>query len=743
MKNAKYFGSQLHEMEKTFNTIFTGVMQFDFSLAKAKAAEVAAAKLKENPSYDKPVGLFAKSLLDSSAGSEPYKTSSFAGLWTTEKYGPVLKQHWETVSDFMFQIAVATKSYRKEVNKSSVEESEKASGATKAIIDTRERKTVSVPLYSNWGSIDEEVTEPDMNFLYNRLRKDKSGNLYFLFDGGELLLIPLQDASHGRRIADDGDFWTLFIKYDSKKIKEYCRRMIEIAYELQSEGTFDSSEKTDTLEQRLESVVPHCISRQVSMQLIFIKDGRGKNASWLFDSFSLAMTGMKPSMNKDNWCAVLQQDMLRFLNMDLVQPIKQWSNNIIGGQPKETSIHSIDTSYIELGRKVTSIPKLPPHFAQFFNGKFVNPIMDLLRIAVFILSIIDEDNHSRQSLLVVGLGKDGKGVWTKVVEYIVGKAFVTLQETAFDVNNKFGLTPALNKRVICMQDVKYPTQVIESPMFKSITGCDTVVIDRKFLDPVTWKVDGTKVMIVTNKPVWLNNEYAITRVLPVFFKQNYDPMDVLDVTDITTDLCSEAKDFVQWCYDYVEYFKQLKNSKDEPFRFITANGLIILSDDQFRMWKNGELEATHKGFWKEVQKDAFEAESVSSIGQTMFKVSQFESANESLEEFFQLIFDKMFVLDPTSKVKRTDVVLAITAKAESIHNPVPELNAIGIGRSLNSERIRKTEDFLTWLAMRPGVEKIHPQNTVYFKGLRLAENTNFDLNTVYRQKVEDVGADII
>lgn len=743
MINPIYVTSKLNEMEKTVNTIFSGVMRFNFGLVKEKAAEIASRKIKSNPAYDKPIGVFATSIIEPNAKAKPYSTASIASLWKTEKYEAVLKQHWESADVFLFELSVAAKQYHKECNKSNIAQSESHSTATKAIVDTRERKVKEFQLYSNWNSIDENVTDPDREFLYNHLRKDSSSNLYWVFDTGEIVLIPIQDAVHGRRIADDGDFWTMFIHDNAKKIKEFSRTIIEKAYELQTEGTFDSEEKVDSLEQRIENLVPHCISRQLSIQLTFVKEGSGKDSKWLFDSFSLAMAGQKPSLNRDNWCSVLQQDMLRFLDMHQIQSINQWKTLSIKDSDSGSSIYSFDASFVERGRKVTELPKLPPNFSSFFRGKLVNPIMCLLRIAVFVVSCIEDRDHSRQALLVVGLGKDGKGVWSKFLEHLFGTAFVTLQENAVDVNNKFGLMPALNKRVICMQDVRYPTQVIESPMFKSVTGCDTVMIDRKFLDQVSWNVDGTKMMIVTNKPVWLNNEYAITRILPVFFKQNYDPMDVLDVTDITSDLCAEANEFVQWAYDYIEYFKQLKNEKDEPWRFLTKNGLMILSDEHYKKWKRGELEKTHDGFWKEVQKEAFEAESLPTLNQTMFRVSQFESANESTEEFYQLIFDKMFILDPEKKTKRTDVIIAITTKAESLNNPIPELNVLGIGRSNNNERGRQIENLINWIASRPGIEKVRPQGTVYFKGLALRENTSFDLNTIYHQKKEDAEDDIL
>jgi len=712
-----YSTSRLAGIEQKLNEIFKGVMTFSLSLIKPKAALIAAQRYESPDSmYDKPIGIFARNLLDEKAGMTTYNTLSMANLWTTEKYSGALKQNWDTPSKFFFELSASAKEFHRSKTKANLADSEKSSVATKAILDSRERKVKSFQLYSNWSSVDEQITSIDKEFLYSHLRKDDTNNLYWVFDNGCITLIPMQDSSHGRRISDDGEFWTNFINDNKAKIKEYSRLILEKAYELQAEGTFDSENDVDSLEERIEEIVPHCISRQLCIQLTFVKVGSGKTASWLFESFSLAMAGTKPSLNRDNWCAVLQVDLLKFLDMNYVAYIRQWKNSTT--KDTRDSIYSIDTSYVEYGRNVTKMPTLPSAFKNFMNGKLVNPIMGLLRIATFTTSVIDDNNYSRQSLLIVGEGKEGKGVFCKLLEYIFGKSFVTLQEGALDVNNKFGLMPAINKRLICLQDVKYPTNVIESPMFKSVTGCDTVSVDRKFMDPLEWHLDGTKILIVTNKRVWLNNEYAITRVLPVFFQKNYDPMDVVSVHDITSDLCAEYKEFIQWCYDYVAYFKQLTNAKGEPWKFNTKNGLLLISDEQFKLWKKGILEETYEGHWKNIQKDAFEAESSPDSSEVMFRVSQYETETEYAEEFYKEIADKLFVIDGETETKRTSLVCAIL---KATYNPasLPELVAIGITRVITPTRDKSINSFINWLSQQEGVSKKTLHSANWLKGVSI------------------------
>ena len=710
-----YNSTRLYSLEQTINTITKGVYQVALHNVKPTAAKNAADKLRSNPTYCKPVGMWVTPQLDSESKPYAITSSSLATWWSTDsRFHTAIVSHWETVSDFLLDISSAAKEWNNEKKKQDVQRSENNSEASRAIIDAKETKSKEYPLYANWSSAEEKITTPDMDFLYNNLSHDKTNNLYWTFENGTTVPIPMMEGSVARRIMDDADFWSDFATENMYKIKEFCRIIIDKCYDLRNNAAFDDTD-LPTLENQIEDLVPHCISRNICVSIHFAKIGSGKNASWCFDHFSLEMNATKPSMNRLNWCAVLQTDMLRFLDFSKIRTIKQWS--ITKG---ERSIYSYDMTGITMGRKVPKLPKMPRTFSKFFSGKLVNPIMDLLRIATFIVSVIDPDNFSRQVLMLVGLGKEGKGIFAKLMSNIFGSACVTLQELAFDDKQTFGMAPAMNKRLVILQDVTKPTGVVESAMFKSLTGNDTLSVNRKYLNTMEWQVEGSKMLVVTNKRVWLNNYYAISRVLPLFFQKNYNELDVQGVKNITNDLILEKTEFVQWCFDYVSYFKQLTNAKGDPWRFNTDNGLVILSDEQFSKWKAGELDMSNENA---IIKEAFEAATPANATNSIFKVSQYDDENEDVEDICEGIFNLFFERDPNSHMKRTDITRTLVENARKNYT---DMLLLGITVHTIDTKCKGITTFMAWLANREFIKTSQINGYPHFWGIKKKEDSSLN-----------------
>lgn len=718
MKEPTYIVSELHDIETKLNEIFKGVMSFSLSLVKAKAAQTAASKLRENPSYNKPVGIFYSNLMDANKGFVPLTTASIVQLWSNEKYSPTLKSHWPDVFDFLCKVSEAAKEYQKKKTETNIKKSEGSSNATAAITDARERKTKDYPLYSNWSSVVENITDIDVDFLYSHLRKDAVNNIYWKWKDGTIMMIPISEVSKGRQIVDDDDFWTRFMNDNAVSIKDYCQTILEKAYELQGDSSFDEETVVESLESRIENLVPHCISRQLSIQITYVKEGRGKDASWIFERFSLAMTGVKPALNRDNWCSVLQLNLLKFLDASKIGSIKQWHTKF--ADDNVDAMYYFDATGLAIGEKVVKMPPLPGPFKDFFTGKLVNPRMDLLRIATYIVTALDDDDKSRQALFLLGRGKDGKGCFARFLEYIFGTAFETINEENFV--NRFGLETSINKRLICVQDAKDPTMIVESATFKSLTGGDPLFVDIKYRKPVCWHTEGTKVLITTNKFLWLNDEYSVSRVLPVFFQRNYDPLDIKSVDDITTELCVNSKAFVQWCYQYVQYFKQKKNKAGQPWKMNTKNGLMLLSDRQYELWLDGKLE----GSWGDIQRDAFAEASPKDSSDDYFRVARYAEAIEDSEEIYRMIAKNYLVFTPAATVTRAELNIALR-KAAYKGNSF-ELQAVGIDR-YSKDCNKAIRGFIKWVCNQEGVTTSNEEDSKLIHGVRLKDLTD-DLNPV-------------
>lgn len=701
--SVEYVSTHLYQLQELLNRICAGVYQFDLRGVKSKAAITAAGKLRENPSYAKPIGLWVRNLLDPENKTTALSPAAIE-TWFKDggRFTASLKANWKTASDMILDIASAAKEWNEVQKKEHIDRSERNSEATSAILKTDETKTKEYQLYSNWNTVDEKISQPDIDFLYSHLRQDSMKNLYWVFDNGTVLGIPLSEGSAARKILDDADFWSLFCTENMPRIKEYCKTIVDRCYELRN-NILNIDDDLPTIEEELENVVPHCISRNVCVQIHFRKVGSGKNVSWVFDHFSLAMNAQKQALNRTNWCSVLQVDMIKFLDFTRIPFIEQWTD--------QDNVNAIYHSpFKPIIRNVDKMPKLPPTFASFFKGKLTNPIMGMLRVAVFIRSVLDPKNFSRQALVLVGLGKEGKGVFCKFLERAIGDACVTLQENAFDRENRFGMVPAINKRLVILQDIKQPSSVIESPMFKSITGNDTLSIDRKFQNAMEWRVHGTKLVLVTNKKIWLNNTYSVTRVLPLFFQKNYEDSDAKGVMDLSDQLLLEKNEFIQWCYDYVAYFENTRNKKGERFPCITKNGLTVIDDRSYTLWNAGQLENMDVAQTVE----AFESETPTNMFEAMFKVKTFDTENDDDADNFSKIFDKLFIRDENGKMRSSEISAALVGATKFEY---PEMILTGITRQTaangHCENIRS---FKSWL-LTIGITKKRVQGIEIFTGL--------------------------
>lgn len=700
---AEYTSMRLYQVQDLLNRICSGVYQFDLRGVKCKAAVTAASKLRENPTYAKPMGVWVRNLLDPDNKTTALSPAAIE-TWFKDggRFTASLKANWKTASDLILDIASAAKEWNAAQKKEHIDQSERNSEATSAILKTDETKTKEYQLYSNWNTVDEKISQPDVDFLYSHLRQDSMKNLYWVFDNGTVLGIPLSEGSAARKILDDADFWSLFCTENMPRIKDYCKAIVDRCYELRN-NILSIDDDLPTIEEELENVVPHCISRNVCVQIHFRKVGSGKTVSWIFDHFSLAMNAQKQALNRTNWCSVLQVDMIKFLDFTRIGFIEQWTDR--------DNVNAIYHSpFKPIIRNVGRMPKLPPTFGAFFKGKLTNPIMGMLRVAVFVRSVLDPKNFSRQALVLVGLGKEGKGVFCKFLERAIGDACVTLQENAFDRENRFGMVPAINKRLVILQDIKQPSSVIESPMFKSITGNDTLSIDRKFQNAMEWRVHGTKVVLVTNKKIWLNNTYSVTRVLPLFFQKNYEDSEAKGVMDLSDQLLLEKDEFIQWCYDYVAYFENACNRKGERFPCITKNGLTVIDDRSYTLWNAGQLE--DMGVAQTVE--AFESETPANMFEAMFKVKTFDTENDDDADNFSKIFDKLFVRDENGKMRSSEISAALVGATKFEY---PEMILTGITRQTaangHCENIRS---FKSWL-LTIGITKKRVQGIEVFTGL--------------------------
>ncbi len=102
-------------------------------------------------------------------------------------------------------------------------------------------------------------------------------------------------------------------------------------------------------------------------------------------------------------------------------------------------------------------------------------------------------------MLLVGPTRAGKGVIARVLKALVGRANVT-GPTLASLGQNFGLQDLIGKPLAIISDARLgrndTNQVVERLL--SVSGEDTLTIDRKYRDPWTGKL-GTRFMLVSNE----------------------------------------------------------------------------------------------------------------------------------------------------------------------------------------------------------------------------------------------------
>ncbi len=113
---------------------------------------------------------------------------------------------------------------------------------------------------------------------------------------------------------------------------------------------------------------------------------------------------------------------------------------------------------------------------------------------------LSDDTSQQKMFLVVGPKRSGKGTIARVLTGIVG-AHNTAAPTLAGLTQNFGLQPLIGKPLATISDARLGARadnMIAVERLLSISGEDTITIDRKYRDPWTGKLP-TRFVILTNE----------------------------------------------------------------------------------------------------------------------------------------------------------------------------------------------------------------------------------------------------
>ena len=194
--------------------------------------------------------------------------------------------------------------------------------------------------------------------------------------------------------------------------------------------------------------------------------------------------------------------------------------------------------------------------------------------------IISGRTELQKALLLVGEKRSGKGTIARILRALIGKGHVASPTLASMATN-FGLSTLVGAPLAIIGDARVPRtgaqQVVERIL--SITGEDSLDVDRKYRDPWTGRLP-TRIMILSNDlPAFADASGAIaSRLLILTLTRSFLGRED---TGLETRLMGELPGILSWSLDGLDRLS-LRGRFDQPDSSGTAIALLEESTSPIR-----------------------------------------------------------------------------------------------------------------------------------------------------------------
>ena len=575
---------------------------------------------------------------------------------------PELNARWSSLYDFFVEVnACGQELQNKAIEK--IQEESKTSTPMNDLIEGRSIVT-KWGMFSTRTRANREASAVEKEFVWDKLAIVKSseeeaddGQLYWKFNDG-YRMVPLQTRANQTLEIDPTDygFWKRWWDENREMVYQYEQEILNTLsrYYIQKKNRNNNvldleytSEDKNTLiyDKDVESLIfekcPRCIMNALNFGHRMIDDG-GKNlipTCVFISALKKTETFKVTQMEENDWTSVLSKTLLMYVDKEKLKRIKIFSNKSEGG------VYNLGA--VPVPREFNTPPTLDtcPTWKMFLTNKFPSPKMSLLRLARFVLSILDSNDFSRQILLCLGPGGDGKSTMIDSIGEMFGKFS---QSTSIDncIDNNFGLSTCINKRFIIIGDTaqanKSVQRFFENSKIKQITGSGSetasLQVDIKNKNPISWYPSGAKIAVVSNATrLFLNGEAMTSRISPLYFEKNFTRKQEIAQNVLQERLVSEKAHFLQWCMDYYHYYTTLKNVKGETNLLHLPNRVAIVTDQQFDDWYNGKEDNVFSDNLEDIQikrytKEAFEVSTTGSKSSLPVLNIRYNEQDEGLDE---------------------------------------------------------------------------------------------------------------
>ena len=658
-------GSKLEQIEQFLQEIVGKQLALELSLT-THIDQATLKYVKSNPflqnctskTLDKSLGC----LLYCEKFSNEYEPVTIGQWIKWHSNIPELSARWSNLYDFFVEVNACGQELQNKVI-AKVQEESKTSTPMNDLIEGRSIVT-KWGMFSTRTRANREASAVEKEFVWDKLAIVKSseeeaddGQLYWKFNDG-YRMVPLQTRANQTLEIDPSDygFWKRWWHENREMVYQYEQEILNTLskYYIQKKNRNNNvldleytSEDKNTLiyDKDVESLIfekcPRCIMNALNFGHRMI-DGGSKNlipTCVFISALKKTETFKVTQMEENDWTSVLSKTLLMYVDKEKLKRIKIFSNKSEGG------VYNLGV--VPVPREFDAPPTLDacPTWKMFLTNKFPSPKMSLLRLARFVLSILDSNDFSRQILLCLGPGGDGKSTMIDSIGEMFGKFS---QSTSIDncIDNNFGLSTCINKRFIIIGDTaqanKSVQRFFENSKIKQITGSGSetasLQVDIKNKNPISWYPSGAKIAVVSNATrLFLNGEAMTSRISPLYFEKNFTRKQEIAQNVLQERLVSEKAQFLQWCMDYYHYYTTLKNVKGETNLLHLPNRVAIVTDQQFDDWYNGKDDNVFSDNLEDIQikrytKEAFEVSTTGSKSSLPVLNIRYNEQDEGLDE---------------------------------------------------------------------------------------------------------------
>jgi putative DNA primase/helicase len=176
----------------------------------------------------------------------------------------------------------------------------------------------------------------------------------------------------------------------------------------------------------------------------------------------------------------------------------------------------------------------PATWLQFLDALWSDDPQSVAALQEWFGYLLVPDTRRQKLLMLVGPKRSGKGTIARVLTALVGKGNVAAP-TLGGLATNFGLWPLIGKSVAIVSDARLSGRADQAAVVErilSITGEDSITIDRKNLTPLTLRLP-TRFVILTNELPKLSDASGaiVSRVVLLHTTQSFYGKEDHDLTD--------------------------------------------------------------------------------------------------------------------------------------------------------------------------------------------------------------------